>query len=132
MDEETALASKLALILPQLNERQRRIVLGAEAQALGRGGITRVARAAHVSRTTVHAALSELGQAMLGQEGNRRSGGGRKPRQVSDPTLLRDLEALIEPTTRGDPLSPLRWTCKSTRQLAGALQEQGHRVSHQT
>lgn len=127
-----ALASKLALILPQLNERQRRVVLGAEAQALGHGGITRVARAAHVSRTTVHAAVSELDQAWPDHEGSRRSGGGRKPRLVSDPTLLRDLEALIEPGTRGDPMSPLRWTCKSTRQLAGALQAQGHRVSHQT
>jgi transposase len=132
MDEEMALASKLALILPQLNERQRRIVLGAEAQALGHGGISRVARAAHVSRTTVHAALSELGPATPGQEGSRRSGGGRKPQQLSDPTLLRDLEALIEPATRGDPMSPLRWTCKSTRQLADALRTQGHRVSHQT
>ena len=127
-----ALASKLALILPQLNERQRRVVLGAEAQALGHGGITRVARAAHVSRTTVHAALTELDQAMPSRQRSRRSGGGRKPRQVTDPTLLQDLEALIEPGTRGDPLSPLRWTCKSTRQLAGALQAQGHRVSHQT
>ncbi len=127
-----ALASKLALILPQLNERQRRVVLGAEAQTLGHGGITRVARAAHVSRTTVHAARAELDQAVPDRERSRRSGGGRKPRQVTDPTLLRDLEALIEPGTRGDPLSPLRWTCKSTRQLAGALRAQGHGVSHQT
>jgi len=132
MDEEMALASKLALILPQLNERQRRVVLGAEAQSLGHGGITRVARAAHVSRTTVHAALAELDQAVPDKERSRRSGGGRKPRPVTDPTLLRDLEALIEPGTRGDPMSPLRWTCKSTRQLAGALQAQGHRVAHQT
>jgi transposase len=132
MDEQVALASKLALILPQLNERQRRLVLGAEARVLGHGGVSRVARAAHVSRTTVHAALAELDQALPDSERSRRSGGGRKPRPVTDPTLLQDLEALIEPGTRGDPLSPLRWTCKSTRQLAAALQAQGHRVSHQT
>jgi len=132
MDEEMVLAHKFALILPQLSERQRRVVLGAEAQALGHGGITRVAQAAHVSRTTVHAALAELDQAVPEGERSRRSGGGRTSRQEADPTLLGDLEALIEPGTRGDPLSPLRWTCKSTRQLAGALRTQGHRVSHQT
>ena len=126
------LASKLATVLPQLNERQRRLVLGAEARALGHGGISRVAQAARVSRTTVHAALAELDQAAAASEGSRRSGGGRKPQHVVDPTLLADLEALIEPQTRGDPMSPLRWTCKSTRQLAGELRRQGHRISHQT
>jgi len=132
MDEEMALARKFALILLRLSERQRRVVLGVEAQALGHGGITRVARAAHVSRTTVHAALAELDQAVPEGERSRRGGGGRTSRQEADPTLVRDLEALIEPGTRGDPMSPLRWTCKSTRQLAGALRAQGHRVSHQT
>jgi hypothetical protein len=132
MDEQRALAAKLAAVLPHLNERQRRLVLAAEARALGRGGITRVARAAHVSRTTVHAALAELDTAVPQSERSRRGGGGRTPSQVGDPTLVRDLEALIEPTTRGDPMSPLRWTCKSTRQLAAALQAQGHRVSYRT
>jgi hypothetical protein len=132
------LASKLALILPQLNERQRRLVLGAEARALGRGGITLVARAAQVSRTTVHAALAELDSladretAVPESDRSRRPGGGRRTLQTSDPTLLADLDALVEPTTRGDPMSPLRWTCKSTRQLAAALQAQGHQVSHQS
>ena len=132
MDEPVALAQKLASILPHLNERQRRLVLAAEARALGRGGVTRVARAAQVSRTTVHAALAELETAVPEGERSRRSGGGRLSRQERDPTLLRDLEALIEPTTRGDPMSPLRWTCKSTRQLAAALQAQGHQVSYRT
>jgi len=129
---EATLASKLALILPQLTERQRRLVLGAEARALGRGGITLVARAAQVSRTTVHAALAELDTAVPDSDRSRRPGGGRPSLQEQDPTLLADLDALVEPTTRGDPMSPLRWTCKSTRQLAAALQAQGHRVSHQT
>ncbi len=133
-----SLASKLALILPQLSERQRRLMLGAEARALGHGGITLVARAAGVSRTTVHTALAELDTpaqpdaVVLASDRSRRPGGGRHALQTSDPTLLADLDALVEPTTRGDPMSPLRWTCKSTRQLAAALCAQGHRVSHQT
>lgn len=132
MENDETLARKLRVILPQLTERQRRVVLAAEARALGRGGVTRVARAAHVSRTTVHSALAELDQAGPEDGHSRRPGGGRISRQESDPTLVRDLEALIEPTTRGDPMSPLRWTCKSTRQLAGALQAQGHQVSYRT
>ena len=132
MDEQGVLACKLASILPQLNERQRRLVLAAEARALGQGGVTRVARAAQVSRTTVHAALTELDTAVPDSDRSRRSGGGRMSCQESDPTLVGDLEALIEPTTRGDPMSPLRWTCKSTRQLAAALQAQGHPVSYRT
>jgi hypothetical protein len=132
MDEQVALARKLASILPQLNERQRRLVLAAEARALGHGGVTQVARAAQVSRTTVHAALAALDTAVPDSERSRRSGGGRVSCQVHDPTLLGDLEALIEPTTRGDPMSPLRWTCKSTRQLAAALQVHGHQVSYRT
>jgi len=132
MDEQGVLACKLASILPQLNERQRRLVLAAEARALGHGGVTRVARAAQVSRTTVHAALTELDTAVPDSDRSRRSGGGRMSCQESDPTLVGDLEALIEPTTRGDPMSPLRWTCKSTRQLAAALQAQGHPVSYRT
>ncbi len=132
MDEHVALARKLASILPQLNERQRRLVLAAEARVLGHGGVTRVARAAQVSRTTVHAALAGLDTAVPDNDRSRRRGGGRASCQESDPTLVRDLEALIEPTTRGDPMSPLRWTCKSTRQLAVALQAQGHQVSYRT
>ena len=135
MDEQATLAtlaSKLALILPHLNERQRRVVLGAEARALGYGGVTLVARAAQVSRTTVHAALADLDAAVPETSRSRRPGGGRPSLRVQDATLVADLDALIEPLTRGDPMSPLRWTGKSTRQLAAALQAQGHQVSHQT
>ena len=127
MDDDQRLAQKLAAILPHLNEAQRRILLAAEAQALGRGGITRVARAAGVSRATIHAARHE--QALPRATRVRRSGGGRKKTRDRDPTLVADLEALVSPDTRGDPMSPLRWTCKSTRQLARALQERGHQVS---
>jgi hypothetical protein len=131
VDEDKALTTKLASILPHLNERQRRLVLAAEARALGRGGVTRVARAAGVTRPTIHAALHELDQPPPAPTRIRRAGGGRKRQRDDDPTLLADLEALIDPQTRGDPMSPLRWTCKSTRQLAAALQAQGHQVSHQ-
>jgi DNA-binding phage protein len=127
MDDDQRLAQKLAAILPHLNEKQRRVVLAAEARALGYGGITRVARAAGVSRSTIHTAFqAEAGPA---PERVRRSGGGRKKTRDRDPTLVADLEALVSPDTRGDPMSPLRWTCKSTRQLAAALQQQGHQVS---
>jgi hypothetical protein len=131
MDTDTALAEKFAAILPYLNERQRRLLVAAEARALGRGGITRVARAAGLSRPTVQAALRELDQPVQAPERVRRPGGGRKKAQEIDPALLTDLEALVEPTTRGDPMAPLRWTCKSTRQLVDALKQRGHRVSHQ-
>jgi len=132
MDKDSGLATKLATILPHLNERQRRLVLAAEARALGWGGVTRVARAAGVTRPTIHAALHELDQPAPPPTRVRRAGGGRKRQRDHDPTLLADLEALIDPQTRGDPMSPLRWTCKSTRQLAAALQAQGHAVRHHT
>ena len=138
MNGDANLASKLALILPHLTERQRRLVLGAEARALGRGGVSVVARAAHVSRTTVHAALADLdtlaagGASVPDRLRSRKPGGGRLAVEAQDPTLLADLDTLIDPATRGDPMSPLRWTCKSTRQLAVALQAQGHQVSHMT
>ena len=131
MDNDTVLAEKFAAILPHLNERQRRLLVAAEARALGRGGILRVARASGISRPTIQSALRELAQPALTPNRVRRPGGGRKKARASDPTLLADLEALVEPTTRGDPMSPLRWTCKSTRQLADALKERGHQVSHQ-
>jgi hypothetical protein len=132
MDEHEVLARKCASILPQVHERQRRVVLAAEARALGQGGVTRVARAAQVSRPTVHAARAELDRAVPDSARSRRRGGGRAAAQEQDPTLVQDLEALIEPTPRGDPMSPLRWTCKSTRQLAAALQAPGHQVSSRT
>ncbi len=115
---------------PHLNERQRRLLLAAEARALGYGGVSRVARAAGVSRMTVHAALGELDQPPVEPGRVRRPGGGRKAWREKDPGLVAELEALVEPDSRGDPMSPLRWTCKSTRQLAGALAAKGHRVSH--
>lgn len=129
MSNDVLLAEKFAVVFPHLNEKQRRLLLAAEARSLGHGGISRVARASGVSRATIHKALQEQEAAVTVTERVRRAGGGRKETRERDPRLLADLEAMVDPETRGDPMSPLRWTCKSTRQLAQALQQQGHQVS---
>lgn len=129
--DEQVLAAKFGSILPHLDERQRRLVLAAEARSLGYGGISLVARAAGVSRMTVSAGVDELDageDAMPGR--SRRTGGGRKPLTETDPGLLDVLDSLVEPQTRGDPMTRLRWTTKSTRKLADELGRQGHRISH--
>ena len=132
--EEAAqvLAAKLAVIFPHLDERQRRLLMGAEARMLGHGGIRLVARAAGVREATVSLGVSELeaGAEPLGRA--RRPGGGRKRAAEADPGLVPALLALVEPDERGDPMSPLRWTAKSTRNLADELARQGHKVSADT
>lgn len=132
--DEDVVARKFATIAPLLDERQRRVWLGVEAREAGHGGISAVARAVGVSRPTVAKAVRELdtpgSAAPAGRV--RRAGGGRKPVTEADPGLVAALEALVDPATRGDPESPLRWTSKSTRQLADALAAQDHRVSHTT
>src|SRR5712672_4026385 len=115
-------------VAPFLDERCRRLVAAAEAFAVGYGGIAAVAMATGMAPSTIGRGLRELAQDEP-SERIRRPGAGRKPTICKDPTLLPDLEALVEPTTRGDPESPLRWTCKSVRRLAQALQAQGHAVS---
>jgi hypothetical protein len=126
---EEMLAAKFGSLLPHLDERQRRLALAAEARMLGHGGIRLAARAAGVSEATVSLGVSELeaGGEPLGRA--RRPGGGRKRAADLDPGLVPALLALVEPEERGDPMSPLRWTVKSTRTLAGELARQGHRVS---
>ena len=126
------LAAKFDSILPHLDERQRRLLMGAEARALGRGGIRLVARAAGVREATVSLGVTELdsGAEPLGRV--RRPGGGRKRAAEVDPGLVPALLALVEPAERGDPVSPLRWTAKSTRKLAAELTAQGHKVSADT
>lgn len=123
------LAAKFEVLFPHLDERQRRLLMGAEARALGHGGIRLVARAAGVREGTVSSGAAELeaGEAPLGRV--RRAGGGRKRLAEVDPGLVPALLELVEPDVRGDPMSPLRWTAKSTRALADALTAQGHRVS---
>ena len=114
-----------------LNERGRRQVAAAEALTIGWGGVRLVAEATGVARATITLGLKELrGQIAPAPQGkSRRRGGGRKALVAQDPTVLAELERLVEPTTRGDPESPLRWTCKSTRRLADDLAARGHRVS---
>jgi Rhodopirellula transposase DDE domain len=126
------LAAKFAAIFPHLDERQRRLLMGAEARALGRGGIRLVARAAGVREATVSLGVDELdsGAEPLGRA--RRPGGGRKRAADLDPGLRPALLALVEPEERGDPMSPLRWTTKSTRKLAAELTRQGHQVGADT
>ena len=126
------LAAKFEVIFPHLDERQRRLLMGAEARSLGHGGIRLVARAAGVREATVALGAAELdsGAEPLGRA--RRPGGGRKRAADLDPGLRPALLALVEPQERGDPMSPLRWTTKSTRKLAAELTAQGHKVSADT
>jgi len=117
-----------------LDERSRRLWAAAESAAHGRGGISLVARASGVSRRAIAVGLAELRRKPDRAERTRlpvrQKGGGRKKTSLKDPDLLRDLEKLLEPVTRGDPQSPLRWTCKSVRNLADELRARGHEVSH--
>jgi Rhodopirellula transposase DDE domain len=126
------LAAKFESVFPHLDERQRRLLMGAEARALGHGGIRLVARAAGVREATVSLGVTELdsGAEPLGRV--RRPGGGRKRATEVDPGLRPALLALVEPQERGDPVSPLRWTAKSTRALAAELTARGHKVSADT
>jgi Rhodopirellula transposase DDE domain len=125
------LAAKFDALLPHLDERQRRLVLAAEARWLGHGGIELVARASGTSRKTVSAGVAELEAGQEPLAGRiRRPGGGRKPLTQTDPALVEALDALVEPASRGDPMCRLRWTAKSTRNLADELRGQGHAVSH--
>jgi hypothetical protein len=126
------LAALFESVSPHLDERQRRLLAGAQARVLGHGGIRLVARAAGVREATVSLGVAELegGEGPLGRA--RREGGGRKRAAVTDPGLVPALLALVEPEERGDPESPLRWTVKSVRTLAAELTARGHGVSSAT
>ena len=132
MITDRRLATKLKTVLPHLNEKQKRLLLASEAKALGWGGISRVAQATGVSRVTIYRALEEIKFHPVVSQRIRKPGGGRKGIQVYHPDLLKELESLVDPVTRGDPMSPLRWTCKSTRQLSTELERQGYGVSYVT
>jgi hypothetical protein len=126
---ESGLAAKFGSLLPHLDERARRLVMGAEARILGHGGIKVVARAAGVSPVTVSKGAAELEAGEEPTQRVRRPGGGRKPLTSTDPGLVEALLALVAPDERGDPCGPLRWTVKSTRTLAEELTRSGHPVS---
>jgi len=126
-----AIRRKYRSLLTVLDERQRRLWAAAEARALGRGGLAAVARATGMAKTTVWRGLRDLESGpSLVSDRVRRPGGGRKRATVVDPGLIAAMKNLVEPVTRGDPESPLLWTCKSTRRLAAELEAQGHPISH--
>jgi len=131
-DAVESLASRFEVLKAHLNERQRRLWLGAEARELGSGGVGIVAQAVGVAGDTVRRGRAELEDPQaLPYPRSRKPGGGRKRAEEGDPGLVAALDKLVDPVTRGDPMSPLRWTSKSLRTLAKALQEQGHHVSEQ-
>lgn len=135
MDDTDALITARHKALEDiLDERQRRLHAAVEAKVLGHGGVKRVWKATGVARTSILAGIKELEslapQESAGSARVRRPGAGRKKLIESDPGLREALERLVEPATRGDPESPLRWTCKSLMQLARELSAQGHRISH--
>ena len=132
MKEEEVIKHRFERVAGELNERTRRLVAASEAMAIGWGGISAVSRATGLSRQAISQGIKELqAGGGVGEGRIRRIGGGRKKTVSKDPRLSEDLERLVEPVTRGDPESPLRWTCKSLRKLARELREQGHQVSHE-
>ena len=128
------LKKRFELLAPFMDERMRRLHLAAEAKSIGYGGITEVSEVTGVSRTTITLGCEELMNPVGTQNlaRIRKEGGGRKSIVEKRPEIEKELELLIEPYTRGDPESPLKWTSKSTRKLAEALEEKGFKVSHVT
>ncbi len=123
---------KIEKVLPFLNEKQQRIYLASEAEYLGFGGVTAISEASGISRPTIILGKKEINEKVveLSQDRIRKKGGGRKKIFEKQPRLLKELDKLLYPATRGDPMSPLRWTCKSTRQLSEALKKKSIIVSH--
>src|SRR5271157_2345658 len=130
MDTDAQLAQYFAGMWPHLDEHARRVVAASKAGELGYGGISRVSRACGLSRVTLIKGVAELQAAPLAPGRVRREGGGRHALTSNDPGLAPALDGMVEPTARGDPQSPLRWTCKSARTLAAELTARRHPVSH--
>lgn len=133
MDQDLVgvIREKYQMLEKILDERSRRLWAAAEAAALPYGGVSAVSKATGLSRTTIHGGVKELETSTMlpvGAGRKRRSGGGRKPITHHEPTIVKELDRLVEPGTRGDPESPLRWTCKSTRLLAAELQHRGYQI----
>ena len=128
---EEIIARKFQMLKHEWNERQKRLWSAGEAICLGHGGVSIVARATGLSRPTINLGIRELSNnERLPENRVRREGGGRKKVTEKQPKLLPTLDALVEPTAKGDPMSPLRWTTHSTRRLTILLQDQGFEVSH--
>jgi hypothetical protein len=131
MDTDRALGGMFAIIWPHLDERSRRLLAAAEARKLGRGGVTLVSRLCGLSRVTISKGIRELDERPLEAGRLRNRGGGRHSLESVDPEFDAVLDGLLEATTRGDPESPLRWTCKSTRALAREMAASNHCASHE-
>jgi hypothetical protein len=130
MIDPAPIRERFAVLSSHLDERERRLLAAVEARASGYGGIAAVSLATGLAASTIGRGLKDLAdEAGLAPGRVRRTGGGRKPLTVTDPDLVAELMALVEPGERGDPMSPLRWTCKSLRQLAAELTARGHPVS---
>jgi hypothetical protein len=127
--DESGIGVRFTALAPVLDELGRRRLAAAEAAAAGYGGVSAVMRATGMARSTIRRGLNELAD-QQGRSGERvrRPGAGRKSASETDPTLVDDLRALVEPETRGDPQSPLLWTCKSVRKLSAGLAAMGHKV----
>ena len=131
MNDATGTKKRFSALRKFLDERSRRLLAGAESLALGRGGISAVSRATGLSRPVIRQGVAELKAHKVTLTGRvRRPGGGRKRISERDPSVVTDLEKLVEPIARGDPECPLRWTCKSVRRLAQELVQQGHQISY--
>ena len=133
METEVILTNIYDKLSQHINERQKRLLVAVEAESYGYGGVTLLSNITGMSRSTINIGKKELKEGIIFETGRiRREGAGRKKIQKYNPKLEEDLNSLIEPTSRGDPESPLRWTCLSTRKLAKELQKKGHQVSHST
>lgn len=131
MEEEERIRHKYKLLEPNLNERTRRLFAAAEAESFGHGGITLVSRATGLERHVIARGLNEIKEGItLEKNSVRKAGGGRRKNSDKDQTLETDLEALVEPVTRGDPESPLLWVSRSLRHLSEELRKRGHQISH--
>jgi hypothetical protein len=131
MLDEDSLRKRQAAILPHLDERQRRLFAAAEAKAAGYGGTAALSRVTRIAASAIGRGLKDLEAPALPSPGAvRRPGGGRKSLSAANPRLLEDLNGLVEPSARGDPMSPLRWTCNSLRRLAAELKKLGQPISH--
>jgi len=131
MVDPAPIRERFSRLSPHLNERGRRLFAAVEANAGGHGGIAAVSRVTGIAASTIGRGLKELAAGEPLAPGRvRRAGGGRRRLVNGDPSLLADLLGLVEPDARGDPMSPLRWTCKGLRRLARELTAMGHRISH--
>jgi hypothetical protein len=127
--EATAARKRYREMAPVLNEQSRRRFVALEARALGRGGVSMMARISGLARSTIYHGLVDIDDDVSVAPGRvRKVGGGRRKKTSEDPTLVADLKRLVEPVTRGDPMQPLLWTTRSLRNLVTALAEQGHKV----